>query len=34
LVDAIPQGKPYNEVRRKGEAALVVAMARKDVHAG
>jgi predicted dehydrogenase len=34
LVDAIRQDKPYNEVKRGAEAALVVAMGRKAVHTG
>ncbi len=34
LVEAIRQDKPYNEVKRGAEAALVVAMGRKAVHTG
>jgi predicted dehydrogenase len=34
LVEAIRQDKPYNEVKRGAEAALVVAMGRKAVHIG
>ena len=34
LVDAIRQDKPYNEVKRGAEAALVVAMGRKAAHTG
>ena len=34
LVTAIRQDKPYNEVKRGAEAALVVAMGRKAVHTG
>jgi predicted dehydrogenase len=34
LVEAIRQDKPYNEVKRGTEAALVVAMGRKAAHTG
>jgi predicted dehydrogenase len=34
LVEAIRQDKPYNEVKRGAESALVVAMGRKAVHTG
>lgn len=34
LVEAIRQDKPFNEVKRGAEAALVVAMGRKAVHTG
>ncbi len=34
LIDAIRQNKPYNEVKRGAEAAMVVAMGRKAVHTG
>ena len=34
LVEAIRQDKPYNEVKRGTEAALVVLMGRKAVHTG
>jgi len=34
LIEAIRQDKPFNEVKRGAEAALVVAMGRKAVHTG
>lgn len=34
LVEAIHQDKPYNEVKRGAEAAMVVAMGRRAVHLG
>jgi predicted dehydrogenase len=34
LVEAIRQDKPFNEVKRGAEAALVVVMGRKAVHTG
>ena len=34
LVEAIRNDKPYNEVKRGAEAALVVAMGRRAVHTG
>jgi predicted dehydrogenase len=34
LIDAICKDKPFNEVKRGAEAALVVAMGRKAVHTG
>ncbi|HEY5914267.1 MAG TPA: Gfo/Idh/MocA family oxidoreductase [Verrucomicrobiae bacterium] len=34
LVEAVRQDKPFNEVKRGAEAALVVAMGRKAVHIG
>ncbi len=34
LVDAIRHDRPFNEVKRGAEAALVVAMGRKAVHIG
>jgi predicted dehydrogenase len=34
LVEAIRQNKPFNEVKRGAEAALVVAMGRRAVHTG
>jgi predicted dehydrogenase len=34
LVEAIREDKPFNEVKRGAEAALVVAMGRKAVHTG
>jgi predicted dehydrogenase len=34
LVEAIRQDKPFNEVKRGAEAALVVAMGRRAVHTG
>ena len=34
LVEAIRQDKPFNEVKRGAEAALVVEMGRKAVHTG
>ena len=34
LIEAIRQDKPYNEVKRGAESALVVAMGRKAVHTG
>jgi predicted dehydrogenase len=34
LMDAIRNGRPYNEVRRGAEASLVTAMGRKAAHTG
>ena len=34
LVEAIRQDRPFNEVKRGAESALVVAMGRKAVHTG